>query len=240
MLDDFNPELVPGEQVGGELSAEQAARADAWETAMSDMGEMGEEDVASRNEGIADAAALINYGLNAAARELGVEVVVQRIKSFDPSGSSNPVRDLYIHLGIDEPGEKADLRDEAMASKKDEAAFRASENAPATVNKSMEGALEAIKDFKELVMEVEGADPRYKSLREGAKIAGKGIFEYAVMQYGVRDLTVLFSVLAQQKETAEEKEEVPATEEEEEKEEDKNDDLNTVDVSVHDENANLL
>ncbi len=205
MQDDFNPETIPGEQIGGELSTEQAARADAWENAMADMPEksyipLENNEETKRDEGIADAAVLINYGLNAAARELGVETVVQRIKDFDPSGSDNLVRDLYNHLGINDPTEKTNLRDAASASKKDEVAFRESENAPVTLNKSSAGALEAIKDFKELVSEVEGADPRYQELREGAKAAGKGIFEFAVMQYGVRDLTVLFNVLAEQKE----------------------------------------
>lgn len=44
------------------------------------------------NESVASAASLINYGLDAVAREKGVEAIVQGIKSFDVSGSENPLR----------------------------------------------------------------------------------------------------------------------------------------------------
>ena len=58
--------------------------------------------------------------------------------------------------------------------------------------------------MKELIAEVEGADPRYEALREGARSAGKGYFEFAVSEYGVRGLTELFAVLGRQREKDEE------------------------------------
>jgi len=67
-------------------------------------------------------------------------------------------------------------------------------------NRSYEGAFQALNDMKELIGEVEGADPRYEELREGARKAGKGYFEYAVSSYGTQGLTELFSALATQKE----------------------------------------
>ncbi len=153
--------------------------------------------------GISDAAALINYGLDAAAREMGVEVVVQKIKGFDPSGSEDPIGDFFRCLGIDSPVERKDLHEESMANKPNEAEFRDGANAP-SLKRSYEGAFKAIADMKELIAEVEGADPRYDELRAGAKAAGKGYFEYAVSNYGKRGLTELFSVLSQQGEKAEE------------------------------------
>ena len=68
--------------------------------------------------------------------------------------------------------------------------------------------------MKELIMEVEGADPRYEELRAGARAAGKGYFEYAVSSYGTRGLTELFQALSAQKEKAETEEEKPKEEEE--------------------------
>ena len=63
--------------------------------------------------------------------------------------------------------------------------------------------------MKELIAEVESADPRYEELRTAAKAYGKGYFEYAVKNYGLRGLTELFSVLADQKEKKEKQEEEP-------------------------------
>ena len=159
------------------------------------------------NRGIADAAALINYGLNAACRELGVETVVQKIKSFDVSGREDPVKDFYEYLGVDTPKELKDVQDEGMAAKPSENEFREDVNAP-TQKKSMEGAFEAFQDMKELIAEVEGADPKYEELRQGAKAAGKGYFEYAVSSYGIRGLTELFKVLSKQREKTEEEDDV--------------------------------
>lgn len=152
------------------------------------------------NEGVASAASLINYGLDGVAREKGVEAVVQGIKSFDTTGSENPLRDLYDHLGIDTKEEFKDVREESMASKAQRMRFRDEYNMPKTEKRSREGMLKAIADMKELIAEVESADPRYEELRTAAKAYGKGYFEYAVKNYGLRGLTELFSVLADQKE----------------------------------------
>lgn len=163
-----------------------------------DNNELGEE----YNSDIAAAAALINYGLNAAAREIGVENTVQKIKNFDASGREDPIKDLFEHLGVDLPVERKAVQEEGMAARAGEEAFRQGVNAP-TQRRSVEGAFKALEDMKELIAEVEGADPRYEELREGARAANKGYFEYAVMNFGVQGLTELFSVLAMQRKKAE-------------------------------------
>lgn len=155
------------------------------------------------NEDVADAASLINYGLDAVAREKGVEVVVQGIKSFDASNSENPLRDLYNHLGIDTTEEFKDVREESDATKPLKAKFREEYSMPKTQERSREGAIKAIADMKELISEVEGADPRYEELRNAARSYGKGYFEYAVKDFGLQGLSELFSVLASQKEKSE-------------------------------------
>ena len=159
-----------------------------------------------QNEGVDNASAIINYGLNAAARELGVELVVQRIKGFDAAGSENPINSLFESLGVDTIEEKKDVEEEASAAAVDEDRFRSETSMPNNKNKSKEGALLAIQDMKELISEVEGADPRYEELREGARAAGKGYFEYAVQNYGVRGLTELFKELKNQREKKKEEE----------------------------------
>lgn len=199
-----------GNTSGNQPSAEQIERAESWSSAMSDVEFSGdstnntkEQSPEERDDGIANASALINYGLNAAARELGVETVVQKIKSFDATGSENPIRDLYVYLGIDTPEEVKDLHEESIASKNSENAYRESENAPTSTRRSTEGAFKAIYDFKELISEVEGADPCYNSLRAGAKAMNMGYFDYAVYNYGVRGLTELFQALKSQKDAVE-------------------------------------
>ncbi len=172
-----------------------------------------EETGAEYNAGIADAAALINYGLNAAAREMGVETVVQKIKGFDASGRADPIGDLFKYLGVDTPEGYREVRDEAGAAAASEAEFREGVNRPSG-QKSVEGAFKALDDMKELIAEVEGADPRYEELRAGAKAAGKGYFEYAVSGYGVRGLTELFQVLAAQREKVQDDVAETATDEE--------------------------
>lgn len=168
------------------------------------------------DEGIADAAAIINYGLDAAARDLGVETVVQKIKGFDASGREDPIGDLFRELGINSSEESQAVKDESAAMVANETAFREGANNPGQ-RRSPEGAFRALADMKELISEVEGADPRYEELRAGAKSAGKGYFEYAVSKFGTQGLTELFSVLAQQREKADElKNETPKKIDEEE------------------------
>lgn len=157
------------------------------------------------NKGLSDAAAIVNYGLNAAAKEYGVETVVQKIKDFNMSGSSNPIKDLFMHLGVQIPAGLDDVKLERAAAKAEEADFyNNSEAAPASKNRSNAGAMQAILDMKELISEVEGADPRYEELREGAKASGKGYFEYAVGSDVNKGLTDLFNTLSEQSKKAEE------------------------------------
>lgn len=218
-------EKFPGSGTPGEVSQEQLEKANLWEKKMEGVGFAGEnqqfgtanetneyygettgmqqEAGEEFNKGISDAAALINYGLDAAARERGVEFVVQTIKGF----SGTTVEELFNALGIDTPKEYEDTRDEAMAARTNVAEFREGVNAP-TQRRSPEGFMRAIADMKELIGEVEGADPRYGELRAGARAAGKGYFEYAVSQYGKRGLTELFKTLAEQREKAEVKDEI--------------------------------
>lgn len=219
-MDDNSFENYPGSNFNSEPSAESLARAEEWETAMGqddvpafagetfigEVPEVAEEtpDTLSEdqnNQGLTDAAAIVNYGLNAAAKQYGVETVVQKIKSFNASGSDNPIRDLFLYLGVDTPSEFQDVALEGEAARAKEADFY--ENSPASPtskNRSAEGAFKAIEDMKELISEVEGADPRYAELRAGAKASGKGYFEYAVGSSTNRDLTDLFGVLAAQPE----------------------------------------
>lgn len=158
-----------------------------------------EKGVPEFNDGLSNAASIINYGLDAAARETSVEAVIQGIKNFDASSSDNPLRDLYDSLGIDTKKEFEDMRDESVATKHYRNQFREQYNMPKTEKRSREGFIKAIMDMKELISEVEGADPRYEELRQAARASEKGYFEYAVKDFGLRGLTDLFSVLAKQK-----------------------------------------
>ena len=165
------------------------------------------------NEGVSDAARLIDYGLDAATKQFGVEGVVQRIKGFDVSGSMNPIGDFLKELGVNTREERKELREENEAEKVSREEFRENMDVEQQ-KKSIEGALKAIADMKELIAEVEDADPRYEELRENAKRAGMGYFEYAVKEYGTRNLSKLFESLNAQREKKEEesepKEEVQA------------------------------
>ncbi|MBQ5812476.1 hypothetical protein IIW29_02825, partial [Candidatus Saccharibacteria bacterium] len=198
-----------GEQ-GGEMQYEQNGETQYGQATMENLyyGEAKDDgevnDVGEQYDaGIADAATLINYGLDAAARELGVEAVVQKIKGFDASGRENPIGDLFRELGVNTPEQAELIREEGMATTANEREFREGVNNPGQ-KRSYEGALKALSDMKELIGEVEGADPRYAELRAGARAAGKGYFEYAVSEFGSRGLTELFSVLARQREKADE------------------------------------
>lgn len=148
------------------------------------------------DKAVSDAAAVINYGLNAVARDRGVGYVIGVIKGFDPDGSEDPMMDLFISLGIDTQAEVQEVDEENEAAKsKEEVAFRKGVNAPLQ-ERSVDGARAAIKAIKELIAEVEGADPRFGRLRTEATAAGKNIFDYAVEKYNVRGFTELFDALA--------------------------------------------
>ena len=248
-MDDNNLEKDPWANIGnmppgsnqfenGEVSPENLARSEQWESAMSDAPEfndnltpetpatipMGissetpteaplETSAEARDENIADAAAIINYGLNAAAREIGVEAVIQKIKNFVPNNTEDPIKQLFDELGIDTKEEISDTIYESRAIKKEEDIFRnESINAPAKMEQSQNGALDAIQKVKELITEVEDS-PDYADLRADALKNGKGIFENAVSKYAVRDLTVLFDALSEQKNHPDANEELLAEEE---------------------------
>ena len=211
----------------GEVSAEGLAREKAWNDAMRDAPEFAgnttpfytqietfpevaspesndaaQEPGEERDESISGAADIIKYGLNAAAKEYGVEVVIQTINNFVPNGQENPIRQLFRQLGVDSKTEVNDVREEARAAQPRLNEFITEDiNAPTTLNKSNSGAMNAIKEVKELVAEVQ-TSPDYALLRAEAMKFGKGVFEYAVYKYNVRDLTVLFDALSEYKKEA--------------------------------------
>ena len=215
-----NMNAAPGKKTG-EASQADLEREEEWKKTMSDVPEFNNnsifnnpatespaetptnvpttEQTPERDETIADATAIINYGLNAASREKGVEVVIQTINNFVPNGIDNPIDQLFSELGIKTRADLTSVKEESNASKSSINAFRnESINAPNTVNKSSSGALYAIAEVKKLVAEVE-TSPDYADLRAEAISNGKGIFEYAVAKYNVRDLTVLFNALSERK-----------------------------------------
>lgn len=250
-MDENNSEKDPWANIGnmppgsnqfenGEVSPENLARGEQWESAMSDAPEFNNnpasealvvtptdvssetpletplEEAKTRDENIADASAIINYGLNAAAREIGVEAVIQKIKNFVPNNTEDPIKQLFDELGIDTKEEISDTIYESRAIKKEEDIFRNENiNAPVKMEKSQNGALDAIQKVKELVTEVEDS-PNYADLRADALKNGKGIFENAVSKYAVRDLTVLFDALSEQKNHPDTNEELPTEEKTEE------------------------
>ena len=199
---------------------------DSYETTVTEPTDVTAEEAPKRDENIADASAIINYGLNAASHEKGVEQVIQTINNFVSKGDEDPIEQLFNDLDIDTKTELKDTAEEARAAKPEENAFRSEDiNAPATINKSHEGALAAIQNVKDLVTEVQ-TSPAYADLRAEALSSGLGVFEYAVKKYAVRDLTVLFRALSEQKQeyeqankksaqTAEEPTEKPAEQPEE-------------------------
>lgn len=198
-------------------SSEAEARAAKWESSMNadDVPTFSGEDFFSGNvdtpptneanddneydPSLSDAAALVSYGLDAAAMRIGVEATIQRIKSFDASNSTDPIKDLYDYLGIGENPTREEVRDTAAAMKDDTDAMREEIGAPARAPKTAAAAFKAIEDMKELITEVEGADPVYASLRESAESSGKGYFEYAVGASEGRSLSDLLLALREQK-----------------------------------------
>ena len=159
----------------------------------------GAENNQEYDDDISGAAALINYGVDAAARKYGVENVVQKLKGFDFSGREDPIGDFFQYMEIENPAKNMVPTTENEKSKLAIGEFRENINAPSQ-KKSVEGAFKAIEDMKELISEVEGANPAFEVIREKARREGKGYFEAAVSEYSSPGLTELFSVLAQQRE----------------------------------------
>lgn len=200
-----------------EVSPDQLEKASEWTEVMNDapafVGEsFGGNDKNNElakegefNESINAAAAILNYGLDTAAVKYGVESTIRAVKYFDLSSSNNPIQDLLIRLGVDSKEKSQELRNEKAATKSREIMFYEGKNAPASHEVSREGAIKAIEDLKELIAEVEGADPAYRELRDGARVAKRGVFEFAVSKYPVQGLSELFSELqTQRKEKADE------------------------------------
>lgn len=210
----FETSFEKGANLGGSsFSGETIDKADAWSNAMSDAGEgpsyfgaqntasekgssSAEETVDSYNQDIADGAAILNYGLNGAAAQLGVDVVINGIKSFDVSNSERPIHDLLNSLGIDTKPEFKELHENQVATNDNKNAFYHSDNAPQTMNRSDAGARQAIRDMQELISAVEKDDKDYSDLRDAAKANNKTVFEQAVSNCKVQDLASLFGVLA--------------------------------------------
>lgn len=147
---------------------------------------------------LAEASNILNFGLDSIARTFGIETTIKKIKEFDVSGRADPIGDLFLEFGIDTKVEADDLDDEDEANATKVNVARREVNA-VSQSKSVEAARRAIQEMKELISEIEGADPKYETLREGAKQAGMGYFEYAIKDYNTRGLTELFQVLASQK-----------------------------------------
>lgn len=205
MQDDQVPswEKAPGETIE-KVSQENIDRADEFAGAMETAPEFAGDNPEEYDDEIAGAASLINYGVNAAANEMGVGFVVDKICEFDPSGLDDPIKGLYEHLGVDTPEEQGELRDERQGTKNREIGFAAdSPNAQPVKKRSREGAMQAIKDLKELVLSVK-TDPKYDSLRAEASAMGMNVFDYAVRGYEKQDFVTLMRVLAEQRETEEE------------------------------------
>lgn len=219
------------------LGGGSAANANTWTSTMSGAGEgpsyFGERSAADTSEAtdasgeavdgynkdISEGAAILNYGLNGAAAQLGVGVVVEGIKNFDVSSSENPVRDLLNSLGIDSKPEFKELRENQAAHKDNQNAFYDSDNGPVVLTRSNEGARKAIEDMQDLIRAVEKDDDDYADLREAAKVNNKNLFEQAITEYKVQDLASLFSALTeikrQKKSEFEKQEEIKAIEKEE-------------------------
>ncbi|MBQ3474095.1 hypothetical protein IJH24_01550 [Candidatus Saccharibacteria bacterium] len=212
-------EKFPGGGLG-EVSAEQAARAEQWDGAMGNgvpefngnqygtanesneyYGETTGDNAETEEELIegADSATKLIPIINGIALEKGVEYTVDMISKCDVADSENPIADIYRYFGIEAPEKFKDLQYDSKALSSLEKDFNDGPNAPAKIDRSAEGIRQAVKDMKEIISEVRTA-PRYAALREGARGKGVGIFEYAVSSFGVQDLTTLFTVLASQRE----------------------------------------
>ena len=215
-----------GESKNEEINPEDLERAAQWESALSDMPESINnptfntpdlspreplieepsiensplEESPDRDKNIANANLINKYSeLNAAAREKGVETVIQAIKNFVPNGTEDPIKQLLFELGFDDKAEISDLNKESRAIKSEENNYlHENVNAPVTTNKSTSDALKAISEVKNLIAEVENS-PDYSNLRAKALKNGKSIFEWAVIEYEVHDLTTLFDALSKQK-----------------------------------------
>lgn len=170
-------------------------------------GEAKDEESERFDEGMENAQSLSGV-LADAVNKYGIESTVQMLNNCDLSSSTDPIGDLYYNLGLGTAFESEEMLRHGVPEND---STREAEK-PASQNHDNEGTLAAIADMKELISEVQGASPVYEELRQGAKAAGKGYFEYAVSSFGVQGLPELFQVLREQKEQqneVEEKQEEP-------------------------------
>lgn len=216
-----NANLDPWSNMGnkapssGEVSPEGEAAAEEWENSMADAPEFAdgndkndnEENLNAYDDTIANAGRLTRYGLvDAACRHSeDMEGFVRKIETFDAAGSTDPLHDFYDYIGINSAEEKKELGQEELSSNDSKSLYMDNNKIPVDEAKTIEGAIKAFADFKELIAEVE-MDPRYEQLRNEAKRAQKGYFEYAVMQYGQKGLVELLNALAEEREKSDKQE----------------------------------
>ena len=216
-----NFEKFPGARAG-EVSDEQKAEADRWATEMSEVEFAGNEFGTAKpanefyGETVADAeageahidgaesATKIISLINGFAVRDGVGSAVEKLETLDLSGSKNPVADIYKHFGVDNSEEYKEVRDTNDALKPLYDGLNEGPNAPVSNNRSAEEIIAAVEDFKEIIREVKGADPRFAELRAEATVARMDYFDYAVSKFQTQDLTTLFKVLAEQREQKDE------------------------------------
>ena len=207
LTDEEVEQVAPEEAQPEQVQPEQAAPANGGpeNTQLTNTGPEG----ANYDKNLTDASAIIGYGFDAVARQNGVEAVAEKIKYFDESSSNNPVGDLYKEMDIDTPEEMKQISDESRATKDKREELIKENNMPEVKERNDENARQAIRDMKDVITEVENANPKYEELRQGALKAGKGEFDYAVEDQKTQGLTEAFSVLSEQKERSNEEETPP-------------------------------
>ncbi len=218
MQDDLNTEWnFERPPAHDEISPENAARAEAFKNAMEDAPAFAGENAENN---FADATAIISYGANEAAREYGVEHVVNAINEFNPDNSEDPINDLLKSIGINSKEERADARE----TNSDERAFLDDNSNPnASKNISRENAVQAIKDFQNMIRTVKADSERFGSLNDDAMDSGRGVFERAAEQQveetgKSEDLVTMFKGLENQGRDSED--DIPQNPEEETSEND--------------------
>ena len=214
MQDDSNMEWnFEKPPVHNEVSPENAARAEAFESAMEDAPAFAGE---SAENNFADATAIISYGANEAARKYGVEHVVEAINEFNPDSSEDPINDLLESIGVESKEDRADARD---INTNERALLDDNSNPNASKNISRENAVRAIKDFQNMIRAVKADSERFGDLNDDALDSGRGIFERAAEQQVEEtgkdeDLVTMFKGLENQKRDNESTDEEPSDKDE--------------------------
>ncbi len=174
--DDTNFELGFERAPSKEASPESIERGERFENELGDVPFAGE----TEQNDTYNAPAIIKYGANEAARIYGVEHTVNVIKNFNPNMSEDPVNDLLKDLGLERKEERNDALETNLTR---ENAFLDEHNNPnASKTISRQNAVQAIKDFQDMIRSVEADLNKYGDLREDAMNSGRGIFERAAEQ----------------------------------------------------------